>query len=262
VKLTGERPVQGETPDSLLALHDAGYREVVERLGAGKVLDLGCGVGFETAKFVAPDRQVFGADYDAETARIAGKHDGLLTACMDGARLGFRTGAFDWVCSSHLIEHFRDPSTHAAEISRVTAARGTAFIVTPNRPADFENPYHVALVDDRELADLLRPHFDDVTVYGLDATPTVKADFEARRRTGAKVLRFDVFDLRHKIPHRWYVGAYSIALRVMYRLLKNRYAGGSTGISAGDFFVTETIDETTLVLLAVARAPGHARPTG
>jgi SAM-dependent methyltransferase len=261
VKLTGERPVQGATPDSLLALHDAGYREVRDRLGAGRVLDLGCGVGFETATLVAGDRQVFGIDYDADTARVAAGLDGVVTACMDGAQLGFRTGAFDWVCSSHLIEHFTKPETHATEISRALASDGTAFIVTPNRPADFENPYHVSLLDDRELHDLLRRHFDDVTVYGLDATPTVKADFEARRRTGAKVLRFDVFDLRHKIPRRWYIAAYSLALRVMYRLLKDRYAGGSTGISADDFFVTETIDETTLVLLAVVRAPGHARPT-
>ena len=37
MKLTGERPMEGATPDSLLALHDAGYREVVARLGPGVV---------------------------------------------------------------------------------------------------------------------------------------------------------------------------------------------------------------------------------
>ena len=48
MKLTGERPMEGATPDSLLALHDAGYREVVARLGPGVVVDVGCGVGDET----------------------------------------------------------------------------------------------------------------------------------------------------------------------------------------------------------------------
>ncbi len=33
-RLTGERPQQGVTPDSLLALHEAGYRAVLERLEA------------------------------------------------------------------------------------------------------------------------------------------------------------------------------------------------------------------------------------
>ena len=51
-KLTGERPQQGVTPDSLLALHAAGYRAVIERLGAGTVLDVGCGQGFESVGFV------------------------------------------------------------------------------------------------------------------------------------------------------------------------------------------------------------------
>ena len=45
MKLTGERPIEGQTPDSLLALHAAGYREVIERLGSGRLLDLGCGLG-------------------------------------------------------------------------------------------------------------------------------------------------------------------------------------------------------------------------
>src|SRR5262249_54875911 len=40
MKLTGERPMQGATPDSLLAFHDAGYREVVARLGTGVVVDV------------------------------------------------------------------------------------------------------------------------------------------------------------------------------------------------------------------------------
>jgi hypothetical protein len=31
--------------------------------------------------------------------------------------------------------------------------------------------------------------------------------------------------------------------------------GGASGISADDFFVTDDIDETTLVLFAIARSP-------
>ena len=65
-QLTGERPQQGVTPDSLLALHAAGYRTIIERLGSGTVLDVGCGQGFESARFLAPGRRVVGVDYSAE----------------------------------------------------------------------------------------------------------------------------------------------------------------------------------------------------
>ena len=70
-RLTGERPQQGVTPDSLLALHEAGYRAVLERIGQGRVLDVGCGQGFESARFLAPDRDVVGVDYSAEAVATA-----------------------------------------------------------------------------------------------------------------------------------------------------------------------------------------------
>ena len=70
-RLTGERPQQGVTPDSLLTLHDAGYRAVAERLGDGPLLDIGCGQGFETVTFSGPNRPVVGADYSAEATRTA-----------------------------------------------------------------------------------------------------------------------------------------------------------------------------------------------
>ena len=89
MKLTGERPMEGATPDSLLALHDAGYREVVARLGPGVVLDVGCGVGDETARLAAPDRLVVGVDYSARRPcarprreRTASRAHGLRFAAM------------------------------------------------------------------------------------------------------------------------------------------------------------------------------------
>src|SRR5665811_1709768 len=85
-RLTGERPMEGVTPDSLLALHAAGYRTVIERLGPGTLLDVGCGQGFESARFLSPDRVVVGADYSAEATIAAGRRwgrQGLLVTQMN-----------------------------------------------------------------------------------------------------------------------------------------------------------------------------------
>jgi SAM-dependent methyltransferase len=258
VKLTGERPIEGQTPDSLLALHAAGYREVAERIGSGRFLDVGCGLGDGTAGFLGDGRDVVGIDYDPATAAAASRQwggRGLRTGCMDGSRLAFRTGSFDWVCSSHLIEHFTDPTGHVQEISRVLAPGGAAFFITPNAPADFENPYHVYLFEPDDLRQMLGRHFDDVEVYGLDGTEEVKADFERRRRTARRLLALDVFDLRHKLPRSWFVALHAGARRVAYRVMGKRWAGGATGIDAGAFSLTDHMDESTLVLFAVARAP-------
>jgi len=257
-QLTGERPQQGVTPDSLLALHAAGYRTVIERLGPGTMLDVGCGQGFESARFLAPGRRVVGADYSAEAVEAASRTygaAGLETAQMNALALGFAEGSFAWGCSSHLIEHFDDPEGHVAELARVLRDDGTAFFLTPNAPADFENPFHIHLFEPPELRALLSRYFHDVTVQGLYAVPHVKADFTARRVRAQKVLRFDVLDLRHKIPRSWYVGFYTRALPVAYKLIARGDAGGTTGITADDFFVTDDLDTTTMVLFATASRP-------
>ena len=262
MKLTGERPIEGKTPSSLLALHAAGYDAVIERLGSGRVLDLGCGLGDESARLGGPGRSVIGIDYDPVTAAEAARtHPGLTTTCADGAVLPLRSDAFDVVCSSHLIEHFIEPEHHVGEISRVLTTDGSAFFLTPNKPADFENPYHVHLFDPDDLARMLGRHFDDVTVFGLDGDAAVKADFERRRRLARRLLAIDVFGLRHRLPRAAYVGLHAMARRLVYPVLATvaRVRRGKgvpePVITAAQFALTSAIDETTLVLFAVARQP-------
>ncbi len=261
-RLTGERPMQGVTPDSLLALHAAGYRTIIERLGAGTVLDVGCGQGFESVRFLAEDRVVIGVDYSVDAVTAARSRwggDGLSVAQMDALSLGCAQGSFRWACSSHLIEHFDDPKSHVRELARVLADDGTVFFLTPNAPADFENPFHVHLFEPPELADLLSRYFGEVTIQGLDPVPHVKADFTARRTKADKVLRLDVLDLRHRMPRSWYIGIYTRILPLAYRVIARGDAGGSTGITPDDFEITDQIDRTTMVLFATASRPRRSR---
>jgi SAM-dependent methyltransferase len=262
-RLTGERPQQGVTPDSLLALHEAGYRAVLERIGQGRILDVGCGQGFESARFLCSGRDVVGVDYSTDAVATAASRygpEGLRVAQMDALGLAFGSASFDGACSSHLIEHFTDPEPHVAELARVLKDDGVGCVLTPNKPADFENPFHLHLFDRAELRAMLERHFDDVWLGGVDAAPHVKADFEARRVKAAKLLKLDAFDLRHRLPHEWYVWAYTRLLPVAYKLVARDDTGGATGITADDWFVTDDPDDTTLVLFAVARAPRRAHP--
>jgi SAM-dependent methyltransferase len=258
MKLTGERPVEGATPDSLLALHEAGYREVRARLADGIVLDVGCGVGTETANLAAPGRFVLGVDYAADAAVGAGRQlgrDGLRYAAMDGSRVAVRDATVDAVVSSHIIEHFTNPERHVAELARVLRPAGTAFVITPNAPADFENPFHVHLFEAAQLVSLLRLFFDDVEVIGLEGDDVLHADFAARRANGARLLRLDPLRLRHRLGRRPYVWAYEHALPRVYKLLGPERSGVGSGIDASHLFATGTITPSTPVLVALARRP-------
>ena len=248
----------GATPDSLLAFHDAGYREMAARLGPGTVLDVGCGVGDQTARLTGLGRLVVGVDYDPQTA-IDAAHEwapkGLRFAAMDGARIAARAGSVDWVCSSHIIEHFRAPEQHVAELARVATDDGRALVITPNRPADFENPFHVSLFEADELESLLALFFHDVTVQGLEGSAELHADFAQRRASGERLLKLDPFDLRHKVPRSWYVWTYERVLPVVYKALGSSRTGIGSGLDESHFHMTDQITPTTPGLFAVASRP-------
>ena len=262
---TGERPMAGATPDSLLALHDAGYREVLARLGPGVVVDVGCGVGEETERLAAPDRFVIGVDYSTDAVQLAAKtyardarpdssaRLGFLAS--DGARLGLRDHSVDWVVSSHIIEHFVNPALHVIELARVVRDDGTVLVITPNAPADFENPFHVYMFEEDHLVSLLSLFFDEVTCFGIDGDDVLKADFAARRKTGDKLLKLDRFDLRHKIPYKSYVWAYEHILPLTYKVLGRGASGIGSGIDASHFHLRDDVQPDTPVLFAVARKP-------
>lgn len=253
------------TPDSLLALHEAGYRAIAERLGPGRLLDVGCGMAFDTAQLGAADRPVVGVDYERRAlvdASRALEGRGVRLVAGDAARLSFGTATFDWVCSSHVAEHFTDPKPHLAELARVVRDDGTCFVLTPNAPADFENPFHLHPFVASVLTRALSPHFDDLWVGGIDATPAVKEDFARRRARAERMLRLDFLGLRHRLPRSWYVAAYERLLPLAYRLVARGDTGGSTGIGVGDFFVTDIVDDSTPVLFAVARKPRRPGPEG
>ena len=231
-RLTGERPQQGVTPDSLLALHEAGYRAVLDRIGEGRILDVGCGQGFESARFLGPGREVVGVDYAAEAAATATARygpDGLRVAQMDALDLGVPAGRLRrrlLVAPDRALHRPRAPRRRAGPGAQ---GRRRRCVLTPNKPADFENPFHLHLFERDELRSMLERHFGDVWLGGVDAAPHVKADFAARRVKANKLLRLDVFDLRHRIPHAWYVWAYTRLLPVAYKLVAREDSGGATG---------------------------------
>jgi ubiquinone/menaquinone biosynthesis C-methylase UbiE len=258
MKLTGERPMQGATPDSLLAFHDAGYREVVARLGPGVTVDVGCGIGDETRRLVDTDRLVIGVDYSAETTQAAtAEHTttpGLRFCAFDGSALAIRDRSVDFLVSSHIIEHFTNPVAHVAELARALHADGTAFVITPNAPGDFENPFHVYPFERAQLVSLLSLFFEEVTCLGLEGDEALHADFAARRAGGERLLRLDVLGLRRRIPRALYVWIYERVLPLAYRLL-GRNTGIGSGLSERDFFTTEHIGDLTPGLFAVVRRP-------
>src|SRR3954468_8603361 len=127
-RITGERvvtPAGGFNPT--WQRHVAAYALAAPLLGAGPVLDLGCGVG-HSFHLLAP-RETVGVDIDP--GALAGQD--RRTVVADMRDLPFGAASFPSVFSVQSLEHVRDPGAAVAEVARVLDPGGIAVFVTPNR---------------------------------------------------------------------------------------------------------------------------------
>jgi len=202
-KITGERvasPTGGFNPT--WQRHVAAYALAEGYLPeAGRVLDLGCGVG-HSWHLLAP-RETVGVDIEAEA--LAGQD--RETHVADMRNLPFGPGAFPTVLSVQSLEHVPDPERVLAEVCRVLEPGGTAVFVTPNRltlgrPDEIIDPYHYIEFDAGELGDLCARFFADVEVRGLFGSERYMELYDEERAKLDRMLAKDPLRLRRLVPMR------------------------------------------------------------
>jgi SAM-dependent methyltransferase len=185
--LTGERTLPGlDVENYWFRRHEAAYEWAAGRLrDVGRILEAGLGEGYGAARLADAGNTVVGIDYDAAAATHAAQAYPQLTVVRGNVvELPFRDAEFDAVVSMQVVEHLWDQPRHVAECARVLRPGGYFVISTPNRvtfspgydpaagaPA---NPFHTRELSDAELAELLAPHFGEISRYGLSAGPRLR----------------------------------------------------------------------------------------
>jgi SAM-dependent methyltransferase len=245
--ITGERvsTAQGGFNPSFQR-HRAEYRLCASLLGAGRVLDLGCGTGHSWQE-LSP-RETVGVDVDA--AALEGQ--GRETRRADMRVLPFAEDSFDSVVSIQSIEHVPDPERVLAEVARVLRPAGRAVFVTPNRltfgrPDEIIDPYHYAEYDAVQLRALCAPFFHQVEVSGLRVSARYQAIHDDERRELDRLLSRDPLRLRRLVPRS-----------VRQRLYDRRLSGdrvtprpGALEIGVEDFSLSPEGLETAIDLFAI-----------
>lgn len=99
--------------------------------GCGRLLDIGCGSGLLTSKFVPHFSETIGIDISSEMIEIA-KKQYLKTKfmVMDGNTLEFPDEYFDMVVSQHTFHHLQREKA-VNEVKRVLKKNGVAVIMDP-----------------------------------------------------------------------------------------------------------------------------------
>jgi SAM-dependent methyltransferase len=200
--VTGERVTTADGGfNPTFQRHVAAYRLCAPRLPAGRVLDLGCGIG-HSYRELAP-RVSIGVDLDANALADQDRE----TICADMRRLPFADASFASVISVQSIEHVPDPESALREVLRVLEAPGRAIFVTPNRLTfgvgqEIIDPYHYIEYDPSQLRALCGRFFARVEIVGLHGSARYAALVAAERRELHRLLALDQLRLRRFIPRR------------------------------------------------------------
>jgi len=250
----GRTPVTGERVSSAAngfnptwQRHVAAYALCAPFLPAGKVLDLGCGVGHS---FELLGRESVGLDLDR--AVLDGQE--RETVAADMRALPFPAASFASVLSVQSLEHTPDPRRVLAEAHRVLKPEGVAVFVTPNRltfgpPGEIVDPYHYVEFSARELRQVCGEVFKAVELRGVFGSRRYLELVAAEKRALDRVLRHDPLRLRRLVPRRVRQALYDRALRA-------RRAGPdphAAVIDLSDFELKDDPLDEALDLVAICR---------
>ena len=105
----------------------AAEREVLARPDVRRILEIGCGNGWNMSRFAQHGRVAFGLDAVPERVALAAAHGPALLA--DGLRLPVGDGCLDMVYVQHVLHHIGDVARALAEARRGLRPGGVLFLV-------------------------------------------------------------------------------------------------------------------------------------
>ncbi|TXE12231.1 class I SAM-dependent methyltransferase [Algoriphagus aquimarinus] len=184
---------------------------------SGKLLEVGCGEGRGVETLLPLAESYLGLDKIQEVIdelKVKFPKVEFQQAVIPPFK-GIADNSFDTIVSFQVIEHIPNDSLFLEEIYRVLKPGGKAVISTPNINHTLSrNPWHEREYTPQQLIDLCASIFDSVEAKGVGGNEKVWAYHEANRKSVQKIMRFDIFDLQHKLP--------ASILRMPYEILNRR----------------------------------------
>ncbi len=183
MQFTGERAVEGITPERIWSDHFARYSFSSKYVKGNVVLDIACGSGYG-ANLLSADgaEKVIGVDVSSEAIEYAISRynsDGLSFRVGDILDLTFLPdNHFDVVTCFETIEHVKDPQRALVELARVLKPKGLLIISSPNRKLTSPgrtaideplNIHHTFEYLTKEFISLLDGYFGKCEIYGQRA---------------------------------------------------------------------------------------------
>lgn len=152
-------------------------------VGEGKLLDVGCGLGFTLARYREWGWTPSGVEFSAAAGRYAREVLGLPVFQGELLDAKFPSESFDVVLFQHSLEHFPFPSLELREAHRILKGSGRLVVMVPNAGGvdarlfgrwwvNWDVPRHLFHFTPRTASALLAKAGFRVQRIVLDRTPT------------------------------------------------------------------------------------------
>ncbi len=108
--------------------------EILQKTHGGKVLDIGCGVGYALDFFLEQESEVYGVDISDAAIAIARQRikNGKFEQINNDDPLPYATSFFDAIICLGVLEHVMQPEKLLSECFRVLKPNGYMCFVVPN----------------------------------------------------------------------------------------------------------------------------------
>ena len=229
---------------------------IASSLVEGDLLEVGCGEGRGIGLLLDKIRSYTALDKIDEALDVLRQRypSGRFIATNIPPFTDLADNQFDSVVCFQVIEHIEDDLALLREIHRVLRPGGRAWITTPNRPMSLSrNPWHIREYTGNELLALARRVFTDATMQGITGNDKVMSYHEANRGSVARITRWDIFDLQHRLPAWMLRMPYEILNRLNRRKLKSANDPLVSSITHEDYLVTDDATGALDLLLTVRK---------
>ena len=238
-------------------IHQRLYKAYVASLPYihGRVLEVGCGEGRGVEVLLQR------ADRFTAVDKIGNALEALRTRFPEGKFIqmdlpplhGLADDSYDCVVSFQVIEHIKADAFFLREIHRVLKPGGLALITTPNRRMSISrNPWHVREYLPGELKELAASIFREVQLKGITGNERVMDYYAQNRKSVQRIMRWDIFDLQHKLPSWILRLPYELLNRINRNRLQKADSAQVSDIHHDDYAVTDN-PEHALDLFLFAR---------
>lgn len=207
------------------------YNELLDKMETfrktGKLLDVGCGIGYFLEEAKKRGWEVYGTEYTDDAAKICEEkgihmHKGMLNP------ENYELESFDVITSFEVIEHINNPVDELNNFNKLLRKEGLVYCTTPNfnsllryrLKADFNvitYPEHLSYYAPRTLRNV----FEQCGFRPLELETTGVSLTRLRTSKGISDQAFisessDDEQMRNKIEEKWYL---QVAKRLINRVL-------------------------------------------